>query len=285
MEEKKLSLKHFLGGKVLGIVAAYHDVPGSLGERPLLSGVGNVKILEDDRLIVSFEDCLGLKKGMPVTVHLDNRTGSEEYDVNLRVYRSSYKGSIIERNGSEIVIRPEHYELSFSSKHALVYNRPGYLHPSFEDQGDSKDVPVGRPVPPFEASPEDAYNQVGVLISRAPVRPHTTLMAFHSIANDDVFLVTWKSTLKYKILAANPHAYYAIDNRSTFTFDHHPQFNYTIIDAKVRQVDKKDPHHDELVARFIKKNPFEQSFFASDEAVLLHLETQKLVSPTLRPKF
>ncbi len=267
-------LAHCIGREQLGVVAAWTQDGARLG-------VARVEVGADNTLQLFVEDCLDLEEGRAVTIHLDNRTGVEEYDTDLKVYRSSYKGRISRVSSGRIAVEPEHFELIYGVKPVAAWSTPGYEHPPLPRLADA--MLPGDPVPPFDAAPEDAYNSVGVLVTSAPVRPHTTLMAFHAMTEERIFLVTWRSSLKYRLLQRDARCWFAIDNRNTFTFEKHPKFNYTIIETHARVVADDHPRHDDVVQRFLEKNPFEQGFFLHPEAVLLYLEPVKVVHPTLRP--
>lgn len=274
IENRRGVLAHYIGREQLGVVAAWTPAGARLG-------VARVAVGADDALELFVEDCLDLEEGHAVTVHLDNRTGVEEYDADLKVYRSSYKGRIARVSSGKMVVKPEHFELVYGVTPVASWSAPGYDHPPLAAETDA--VQPGDPVPPFGAAPEDAYNSVGVLVTAAPVRPHTTLMAFHAMTDDRIFLVTWRGSLKYRLLQRDARCWFAIDNRNTFTFEKHPKFNYTIIETHARLVAGDHPRHDEVVQRFLEKNPFEQGFFLHPEAVVLYLEPVKVVHPTLRP--
>ena len=44
--------------------------------------------------------------GSLVTLHLDNRTGVDELDTELRVYRASYKGRVVETDDNWVMVDP-----------------------------------------------------------------------------------------------------------------------------------------------------------------------------------
>ncbi|MCG8480275.1 MAG: hypothetical protein MI724_14355 [Spirochaetales bacterium] len=273
-ENQRGVLAHYIGREQLGVFASWTASGARLG-------VARVAVGADDTLQLFVEDCLDVEAGQAVTIHLDNRTGVEEYDADLKVYRSSYKGRITRVSPGRMTVEPEHFELIYGVAPAAVWSAPGYEHPPIGETADA--ILPGDPVPPFDAAPEDAYNRVGVLITSAPVRPHTTLMAFHAMTEDRIFLVTWRSSLKYRLLRRDARCWFAIDNRNTFTFEKHPKFNYTIIETRARRIADDHPRHDEVVRRFLEKSPFEQGFFLHPEAVLLYLEPVKVVHPTLHP--
>jgi hypothetical protein len=84
------SLLAFLGSPLLGVAATYAD-PASKETGVYICGV---EIHDDDTLLLSFPKGHQLAAGDKITLHLDNRTGVDEYDASLSVYRASYKGRV-----------------------------------------------------------------------------------------------------------------------------------------------------------------------------------------------
>ncbi len=73
---------------LLGVAATYVD-PASKETGVCITGV---EIQAGDELLLSFPKGHQLAVGEKITLHLDNRTGVDEYDASLSNLRVSYKG-------------------------------------------------------------------------------------------------------------------------------------------------------------------------------------------------
>lgn len=79
-------------------------------------------------------------------------------------------------------------------------------------------------------------------MTRTAEQPHTTVMAFLSTQDDDIFIISFPSTFKVQQLQRNPSCCFAIDERANFTFDKAIQWNYTLIDA-IAHIDSSHQTH------------------------------------------
>ena len=66
---------------------------------------------------------------------------------------------------------------------------------------------------------KDHHNKVGVLTMLAQGQPHTTVLAFLSSLQDDVFLISMPGTFKSQVLKREPRCFFTIDERAKFTFE------------------------------------------------------------------
>ncbi len=74
-------------------------------------------------------------------------------------------------------------------------------------------------------------NKVGVLTTLAAGQPHTTVLAFLSTEDDDIFLISLPNTFKSQVLKREGHCFFTIDERAKFTFEQAIEWNYTIVDG------------------------------------------------------
>ncbi|MGP1664439.1 MAG: hypothetical protein ACTS5I_00695, partial [Rhodanobacter sp.] len=83
-----MALRDYLGEQRLGVLASYQ--PGGTVHHVVL-----VYPRRNDGLQVFIPQGHALAIDSLVTVHLDNRSGVDAFDAELRVYRASYKGRVI----------------------------------------------------------------------------------------------------------------------------------------------------------------------------------------------
>lgn len=99
-------LRDFLPTRTYSIACSY------AGER-IVAYVGGCTIRSDDSLLLHFPKTHSFAVGDRITVHLDNRTGVELLDIELRVYRASYRGTVVSSRIDDIVVAPLHYQLFY----------------------------------------------------------------------------------------------------------------------------------------------------------------------------
>lgn len=262
-------LLFYLGSPVLGVAATYHGATDVY--------ICGVEVNPDNTLSLVLPKGHVLETGDKVTIHLDNRTGVDEYDAELKVYRCSYKGEVTHTSKTQVQVSPIEFELYYGVTVVCQYARSGYQHPT--DNRTDKPLPVtplvGFPIPDLE----DAENKVGVLITQAVSQPHTTVMAFLSSKDDDIFFITFPETFKSKLLKKNNHCHFAIDSRAFFTYEHAIEWNYTIIEADAYQIPREHPLFEPIKESFIEKNPWEAGFFSHPQVEMYHLTPIKLICP------
>lgn len=81
-----MNLVTYLGKQILGVLACYQ-------QDDIVIHICGVYPQWDNRLRVFFPRGHALQVGELVTLHLDNRSGVDEFDSGIRVYRASYKAS------------------------------------------------------------------------------------------------------------------------------------------------------------------------------------------------
>lgn len=241
------------------------------------SFVAIYELAQNDTVKVSFPKGHRFQIGQNVTLHLDNRSGVDEYDADLRVYRLSYKGTVTGCDSQFIIIAPDEYMVFYSNECVMKYVSDDFVYDDFNQS---------IPLPESPANTDDLNwnereyeNKLGVLITKLPSRPHSSLMAFISNKNDDIFLITFKSLFKSKALHFNNHCCFAIDHRAEFVFEKAYDWNYTIIEAKAYGISEDNPLFKEIQYHFVQKNPWEASFFLSPEIEMYHLKPQKILLP------
>jgi len=261
-------LRKSLAANLVGVCAGYR-------EGRLLAAVAAVTLELDDSLRLSFPKRNPFEAGAEVTIHLDDRAGSELYSIELRVHRVSYKGRVLSVRGNEARVAPVAFDLFYGSRVEASYAEAGYRHPRDD-----------RPVEGLEPSPltrvalvdeNERSNKLGVLVTRALNRPHTTVMAFLSSVEDDVFLITQKGNFKYHNLARDSHCVFALDHRAGFVFERQVDWNYTIYEARAHRIGRESPLFAPIQREFIDKNPWEEAFFSDPEVEMIHLAPRRII--------
>lgn len=263
-----MALKDYLGEQLLGILAAY-QANGTVHHicvvYPRRSNQLQIFIPKGHRLTV----------GSLITLHLDNRTGVDEFDGNLRVYRTSYKGRIVDVEESWISVEPIEYMLFHGVSVVESYRVAGYDFP--HDTRPFKKIPSSELQQFPNVESKDNSNKVGVLTTLAEGQPHTTVLAFLSTEADDIFLISMPNTFKSQVLMRESHCFFTIDERAKFTFEQAIEWNYTIIEARAQIVDRVSPIYERIRSEFILKNPWEAGFFLNPEIEMFHLKKVSIV--------
>jgi hypothetical protein len=265
-----MNLISYLGRQILGVLA-YYEPHGTVVH------ICGVYPLGDDRLRLYFPKGHRLSVDDRVTLHLDNRSGVDEFDADIRVYRASYKGRVIEVEEDWAVVAPRECLLMHGMKPVLNLREPGYTFP-----GDPRPenllplTPLWR-LPPLAG--RDHPNKIGVLITHAHEQPHTTVLAFLSSENDDIFLITFPETFKSRLLKRDPHCFFVMDERAAFTFERAIEWNYTIIEGDASIIPNDAPLFEAVREAFIEKNPWEIGFFVRADLEMYHIKRRHIVCP------
>ena len=165
-----------------------------------------------------------------MTLHLDNRTGVDELDAELRVYRASYKGRVVETDDNWVMVDRVEYVLIHSVRAVEEYREPGYAFPA--DTRPARDMPLSPLRHLGTVEEKDHHNKVGVLTTLAQGQPHTTVLAFLSSLQDDVFLISMPGTFKSQVLKREPRCFFTIDERAKFSFEQSIEWNYTNMEMR-----------------------------------------------------
>lgn len=269
-----LSIKALIGQRVLAVLGAYnHNTPSQMDVY-----ICGISPISDNQLHVFLPKGHQLELGQAVTLHLDNRTGIAEYDAELHVNRVSYKAKVTKIDDFHVVIDALEYQVFYGLSPIKEYRASGYAFPLDE-----------RPLMPLAETPllempsidmEEHDNKIGVLLTYAPQQPHTTVMAFLSSSEDDIFFITFPSTFKGQLLSKDNRCYFAIDNRATYTFEQAVEWNYSIIQGQVYEVPKTSALFKQIQVHFVEKNPWEMAFFTHPEIQMYHLKPEHVVCPT-----
>jgi|SRR5690554_269917 len=265
------SLLTFIGSPQLGVAAAYTATDST---KVYICGV---EVQQDESLLLHFPKGHPFTDQQPITVHLDNRTGVDEYDADLLVYRTSYKGVVEQVSDLNIRVRPEHFEVWYGNKIVHSFNSPGYAHPT--DARAELSIPVTSLVDVPIPDMRENENKIGVLVTEAQGRPHTTVFAFLSTPSDDIFFISFPTTFKSKLLKRKHYCHFAIDSRATFTYSQAIEWNYSIIEADVYEVPKAHHLFEPIRELFILKNPWEIGFFMAPNVEMYHLKPRRVILP------
>jgi hypothetical protein len=262
------SLRDYMPTRTYAIVCAY----SSDGIKAQVAGCA---IGRDDGLSLTFPKAHPFVQGDKVTVHLDNRTGVETFDIELRVYRTSYKGIVDSVSANHAEVRPVHYQLIYSTKSIAEYRAPDYRFPP-DDRLDGH-LPPSRLKDIVVPDDREASNNLGVWITRAEERPHTTVMAFLSTPQDDIFLISHRGTFKSGLIHRDRRCCFAIDHRATYLFEKAVDWNFSIIKAEASLIDRSSPQFETIQALFVQKNPWEEPFFTDPKVEVFHLSPLGLI--------
>lgn len=261
-------LKAVLPTRLVGVCAGYRD-------ETLVVAVAAVTLRADDGLGLDFPKTNPFRVGDEVTVHLDDRLGSEIYSVELRVHRMSWRGRVASVKGLRAEAAALDGEVVYGTRVVAEVRTPGYRPPA-DPRPDRPLEATGLRRAPLVDEGERS-NKLGVLVTRGAGRPHTTVMAFLSTPTDDVFLITMRNSFKYQLLLKDPRTAFAIDHRASFVFERQVDWNYTILETRARRVDRGSGLFAPVQAEFVAKNPWEEAFFSHPEAEMLHLEPVRIV--------
>lgn len=217
------SLYQFIPDPVIAVAAKYtHKTLADIDVYICLAH------LDDDNCIaLLLREVHSLNEGDLVTVHLDNRTGVSEYDADLSVYRLSYNGKVSDIDGYKVKLLPLEFQVFYGISIVFEYRENDYKFPTDNRQKKPFSLSPLLCIPKMDDDEHD--NKVGVLISKAQDQPHTTVMAFLSSMDDDIFFITLPDSFKSQLLKRNSECYFVIDNRANFTFENYVKWNYTII--------------------------------------------------------
>lgn len=267
------ALSRYLGEQILAVVSAY----GPANETMKVHICG-ARILSDTQVSLILPHGHKFVANELVTVHLDNRTGVSEYDADLRVYRASFKARVNSIEEHSVLIDAVEYQLIYGISVEKEYREQGYEFPV--DNRPSSVLPYSPlvEVPTIDLDEND--NKIGILFTYAQQQPHSTVMAFLSTVDDDIFFITFRGTFKEQLLSRDNRCYFAIDSRATFTFEEAIEWNYSIIEGDVYEIPKSSPIFVDVQEKFIMKNPWEMGFFSHPDVMMFHLKPRHVVCPT-----
>ncbi len=259
----------FIPNNSFAIVAGYAQ-----GE--IVASLGSIRYT-GHRIEIFFPKTILFAVQQNITFHLDNRTGVEEFDINLKVYRVSVKAKVVAKEGRTILVEPVEYEMKYSNKIIDRLAAPGYSYP--EDS--RKEILLEEAVLPLTLLPDSKENQnkLGVLITKAPERPHTTVMAFLSSIHDDIFIISHHDSFKSKNMHRDENCVFAIDHRSNYTFEKAIDWNYTLIKGRLQKFSRSNSAFGAIQALFIEKNPWEYAFFTDPKIEMYYIQPVEIMCP------
>lgn len=181
-------------------------------------------------------------------------------------------------SANKLHITPIQFELWYGNRVVYSYAIDGYHHAI--DNRPLKPLPVSPllsyPIPDLH----EAENKIGVLVTQAMGQPHTTVMAFLSSEDDDIFFITFPETFKSQLLKKDNYCHFAIDSRAVFTYTQAIEWNYSIIEADAYQIPNEHLLFEPIREAFIQKNPWEVGFFSHQQVELYHLKPKTVICPT-----
>jgi hypothetical protein len=262
-------LSNYIPDKSYAIVAGYAN-----GE--LIGALGGV-LYHQGQIEIVFPKINPFYIGQEITFHLDNRTGLEELDSSMKVYRVSVKALVLTAVQNRIYVEPVEYELKYSNRILEKYCKPEYSFPV--DNRPVVRLAESTLEGAIEFNEKEKDNKLGVLISRSLNRPHTTVMAFLSSVRDDIFIISHSDSYKSHNIHRDERCIFAIDHRSSFIFERAIEWNYTLIKGILRRVSRTHPLFETIQGEFVRKNPFEYAFFTDEKVELYQIEPVELLCP------
>jgi hypothetical protein len=254
----------------------YAIVAGYINDE-IVAVVAGALLNEDNSIHLIFPKGNPFRAGQKITLHLDNRTGSEAFSAELRVYRCSYKGAVAKAEKDAALVMPLEYDLRFSDKSAELFKAAGYEYPP--DNRNKEIIEEAKPQEVFITNGKEENNKLGVWITKAVDQPHTTVMAFLSSSKDDIFVISHRDSFKSTLIHRDTDSCFAIDHRANYVFEKAYDWNYTIIKGTVREI----PHGSDLFLDiqhlFVEKNPWEFVFFTAPNMELFCLSPEKILTP------
>ncbi len=234
----------------------------------------------DEIIDITFPRGNLFQPGQKVSVYLDNRTGVELVDANLNVYRVAVKGHVKWVDGNEIQIIPEFYELFYGNSIIERFSAPGYAHP--QDKRSEVIVPES-PLGIYDLTNDFIIdnNKVGIFITKAEERPHSTVMAYLSNEKDDIFLISHRGSFKSDNIVRDRECAFAIDHRAEIAFERAVFWNYTVIKGHLFRISADNPLFPVIQASFVEKNPWETVFFTHDNIEMFHIQPQEIIWPDM----
>lgn len=258
-----MTLKAFLGDVFMGVLACYQS-------GAIVHHMGMVYPKRNNQLRVFIPGGHKLGAGAVVTVHLDNRTGVDMLDADLKVYRCSYKGRITQVDEHWALIDPVEFMLVHGFKVVEQWREPGYEFPADERPARAL-IPSPRQVlGPVEFADHD--NKAGVLTTLSKRQPHTTVLAFLSAVDKDVFIISQPDTFKLALLKREPRCYFTIDERASYVVGQAGGWRWRTLEMMAYQLPAGSAMYEQVREAFVQKIPFEAGFFSIPGLEVIHLQ-------------
>lgn len=264
-------ISEYIPGKTYAIVTGYLD-------NRLTGVVAGAVIYKNNTIDLTFPKNNPFKEGQKVTLHIDDRTGVETFTNDLNVYRCSYKSVLEQCTKEGALARPVEFNVIYKDRPIEAYKSSNYNFP--QDNRSNKtllETPLNNYIIPDN---KESENKLGVWVTSAMERPHTTVMAFLSSENDDIFLISHRGSIKSDFIHRDNRSLFAIDHRSTYHFEKSYEWNYTIIRGETYVIPRSNPIFENIQRQFIEKNPWEILFFSNPDIEMFHIKPLEIVSPT-----
>lgn len=259
----------FIGNNSYAIVAGYRN-------NEIIAALGGI-IYHDKNIEIIFPKVNPFDVDQKITFHLDNRTGIEEFDINMKVYRVSVKARVIRKNDKSIFVEIIEYGMKYSNKIIDNYVSPEYSFPvDTRQRVQLKEASLSVNIIP---NIKEKENKLGVLITKAIERPHTTVMAFLSSINDDIVIISHDDSFKSKNINRDENCVFAIDHRSNFTFEKAIDWNYTLIKGRFQKISRNNTIFKNIQSMFVEKNPWEYVFFTDEKVEMYLIEPMEIMCP------
>lgn len=140
-----MNLVHYLGKQTLGVLACYQ-------QGKVVMHICGVYPRTNNALRVFFPKGHALAVGDVATLHLDNRTGVDQFDANISVYRASYKGRVVEVDEDWVLLEQRECQVMYGLSCVLDIRAPDYHYP--QDTREERAVPFT----PLNALPETEHH-------------------------------------------------------------------------------------------------------------------------------
>ena len=267
-------LSQLVGEHVVGVLGTYP--PGKADMDVYVCGVD---VIDDTGLKLRFSAGHHLLPNQLITLHLDNRSNHTAYDEDLHVHRASFKGLVTRVSEFFVWVEAEQYQVFHGKECEKEYHSLSYQFPS-----DSREVVHLEHSPLQKVPVPDVLcheNKAGILLTYAQRQPHTTVLAYLSTYDDDIFFVTFPSTFKSELLKRNHQCYFVIDGRAASSVEKATECEYCIIRGEVYEVPRASLLFSHLQQVFVNKNPYEKVFFNHPEVEMYHLISDHLTCPRL----
>ena len=232
----------------------------------------------DRTVVIHFPKGTFFSPGQKISVYIDNRTGVDEFDSNLNIYRVAVKGTVVHCQNDYIVADILFYELFYGTAIVERFSKEGYSHP--KDHREAITLPE---TPLVMADIRDNLiidnNKVGVFVTTAPEVPHSSIMAYLATKGDDVFIISHKGSFKSDNIEKNRDCTFTIDHRGEFSFEMAVFWNFTVLKGLIYRISGNNPVFSFLQAAFVDKNPWEKIFFTHDNIEMFHIQAQEVICP------
>lgn len=237
--------------------------------------VAGATINDDNTIQLTFPKNNPFTDEQEVTLHIDDRTGIETFTQDLSVNRCSYKAVLQKCADESALAKPVEFELVYEHSIMVSYKAPNYDFPiDNRPEINLTETYLKDFIIPDEKEKE---NKLGVLSTMAIDRPHTTVMAFLSSKEDDIFLISHKGTLKSGFIKRDSSCLFAIDHRSSYHFEKKYEWNYTVLRGETFIIPRTNKIFEKIQKQFIEKNPWEELFFTDPNVEMFHIKPIEII--------